>query len=629
MGADEEYLDNLLKSVTADLAGEEIKPEAETVAEEETFSVGDLLGEKEPFFVENEDGEEEEISIDDLIFGNDQPEEEIADGDTALDIDAMLKELNLLNDDMTVSETEPTVAEEEESTVSEPVEDVLAEPFYSKNLDEELDEINTLLEKADNNEAIDEDVLSMFASAGADLPNEDEPFDLMSEINSQNIAPEVEDKKAEKERKRKEKEAEKAAKKAAKLAAKEQKKVGKEEKSPIPTEEETATQTQDASEKEESAFDNFQEVDEFDDIEALLGSLNMDDLEFATAPVTNASSVAVSEPEQMLSMDEIRADEDTEVTAENQSGPEEKTGKKKEGIFKRFVDFLMEEDEEEEEVSSKKKKKAAEGTTSDEADTIGIKEKTKNGKKQSQSKSKNGKNGQDDDDNEEDAKKGKKKAKKPKKEKQPKSEMARKFKVVDDGKKIGKAGGFAIVLLAVSLFAVVMLSNIIFSPMLAKNRAEKAFKEQDYETCYQELSGWELSESESEMRDFARVVLKMERRLDAYEQYKGLRQKLDALDSLMRVVANYDEIYQEALNCGAEGEVEARYEIVIGLLSEEYGLSAKEAKAIAALDSDVEYTRYLTAVVAGKGFSGLDTEDGTLPGLLPEEEELPDTKFSE
>lgn len=652
MGADEEYLDNLLKSVTTDLAEEDIdngdnvpltenmlaeeaisveeaisaeesifteeSPFVEDFSEEETFSVESLLAEQEPFFVEKE-----------------EDEDELADGDTPLDIDAMLKELNLLDDNLADAPSEPVVTEEEENATAEKV-DVFAEPFYSNDLDEELDEINDLLEKADNNEAIDENMLNMFAAANASLP-EEEPFDLMNEINGQNMSSEQDNKKSEKERKRKEKEAEKAAKKVAKLAAKEQKKSKKQDESGVSDEmiENAATdkisvESQNTVADEESAFGNFQEVEEFDDIEALLGSLNMEDLEFATAPIDTPSNGKKAEPEPMLSMDDFRADEESEENTESRKDNESKgEPKKKEGLFKRFVDFLMEDDDDEEEVSSKKKKKEVKEVDANAEESIDIKEMEKRGKKAAKAKVKNGKKGQDDDDEVED-KKGKKKSKKPKKVKEPQSEMAKKFKVVDDGKKIGKAGGLAVVLLAASVFAVVMLSNIIFSPMLAKARAEQAFKEQDYEACYQEFYGWKLNESEAQIREFSRVVLKMERRIDAYEQYRDLRQKLNALDSLMRAVQNYDEIYQEALNCGAEGEVEARYDIIIGILSQEYGLGEKDAKAIAALNSDVEYTKYLTAIIEGKKISGVgDDNEEALSGLLPEEEELPDTKFSE
>ena len=629
MGADEEYLDNLLKSVTAGLEEdsigeipEEEQPDEIAVTEEEevaeeTFSVEDLLAEQEPFYVEKEE------------------EEELADGDTPLDIDAMLKELNLLDDELTVPSSEPVIKEEEENTTTETV-DVFAEPFYSNDLDEELNEINELLEKADNDEAIDEGMLNMFAAANASMPDE-EPFDLMSEINGQDVAAVTDNKKNDKERKRKEKEAEKAAKKAAKLAAKEQKKTNKEKGTDVSDEIAVNIETVDDSVEPqnsiadgESAFGDFQEVEEFDDIEALLGSLNMEDLEFATTPIEIPGNAKKAEPEPMLSMDDLRFDEDNEEPEESQTTNEvKKEPKKKEGLFKRFVDFLMEEDDDEEETNTKKKKKETKAVDVNAEESVDIKELEKRGKKAAKTKAKNGKKDQDDGDDVED-KKGKKKGKKLKKVKEPQSEMAKKFKLVDDGKKIGKAGGLAVVLLAASVFAVVMLSNIIFSPMLAKGRAEKAFKDQDYETCYQEFSGWELNENETKMKEFSRVVLKMERRLDAYEQYRELRQKLDALDSLMRAVHNYDEIYQEALNCGAEVEVEARYDIIIGILSEEYGLGEKEAKAIAAVNSDVEYTRYLTAIIEGKKISGVgDDNEEALPGLLPEEEELPDTKFSE
>ncbi len=636
MGTDEEYLDSLLRSVTADLTNEEQKIEDDNISEDEMLSINDLFETQESFFAENEDGEPEEVSIEDFILGNDTTEREIADGDTALDIDAMLKELNLLDDDMNVQGVETEI---EEST------DIGTEPFFASDIDNEVDEINQLLEKADNNEAISDDIFSLFTTPDDIEMREEEPFDLMAEINNQENMPVVVDKKAEKERKRKEKAAAKEAAKEAKKIAKAQKKSQKvketvdasetlEELEFVESEEEsenvTLKNTQQFTVSEENDFGNFQEVEGFDDIESLLSSFNMEELQIQATPVETKETF--SEPDNILSMDNLKFDDDVESgTDKIQEKPKDGGEEKKTGWFKRFIDFLMEEDEEDEadENGGKKKENSVQTVDVEMGDSAIINELEKRGKKATKNKKSNPKKMALDDDEAE----GKKatKGKKIKKKKAPETGMAKRYKLVDpEEKKIGKAGGIAIVLLAASVFAVVFLINIVFTPILAKYRAEKAFKEQDYKTCYQEFYGWELNEKEQNMVDVSRVVLKMERRLEAYEQYKGLRQKIEALDSLMRAVQNYDEIYQEALNCGAEGEVEVRYNVIISILAEEYGLSEKDAKAIADVKSDIEYTRYLDAII--KGEIDAKPENGNqeeIPGLLPEEEELPDSKFSD
>ncbi|MBQ7956269.1 MAG: hypothetical protein IJ282_11040 [Lachnospiraceae bacterium] len=705
MGADEEYLDNLLKSVTGELPQkktEEIEVETEEVFETEelpeteevpvTEEVTEAALFAEPSFVE----EAESVTdlIQDVVLESDieqndfsgaeetveettEEEPEVTKGeDSVLDIDAMLKELNLLDVDF----QEPNlinvsgentdleenvvpdqvfvdhVAELSEEEISRMLENGQETSLETSDMsgfldslaveDSDVAEINELLEKADNNEAVSEDVLALYSAVSANAESA-----LTSGDNA------ASDKKAEKEKKRKEKAQQKAAKKAAKLEAKAQKKMAKKAASAVPAisgadeeqanAQDTGDQNQGTNEnlepvlsEDNSTFEEYQEVDDMSDIQSLLGSLNLDELQFEAAPAENISDfdkkAGDDEPFAFaMDIDELQdmdiPSKPSETKGKNEKSRKEKKQKesasKEGGFFKKFFNMLFEEDEDEEEKTAK-----TGGSADINAENNAIMEELDKEDKKA-AKKKQGKNskkkGKDSDDFEEED--GKKKDKKPKKKKEPKVPKE-KFRPVDDGKpgkKIAKGGVIAVVILAASVFAVIFLSNIIFSPFLGKQRAKKAFEQQNYEAAYQEFAGWNLNEEETKMRDFSAVVLKMDRRITAYEQYRSLRKKLEALDSLMRAVKHYEEIYQEALNCGAESEVEVRYEEIIGILASEYQLSEKEAKAIAGLNNDVEYTRYLTAVIAGKSISDLEDTSEELPGLLPEEEELPDINFSE
>ena len=73
----------------------------------------------------------------------------------------------------------------------------------------------------------------------------------------------------------------------------------------------------------------------------------------------------------------------------------------------------------------------------------------------------------------------------------------------------------------------------------------------------------------------------------------------------------------------------APFFVILGLMCMDIPVTfEKDAKFIALLSDDVEYTRYLTAVIEGETISGPNDET-ELPNFLPEEGELPDTNFSE
>lgn len=574
MTTDEEYLNNLLRSVTAGLEIDGLEDESEVP-------------------LKNEESLEEEES-----FGNEEPlEEEVSSGN----------EVSL---------------EDEES--------MEAGANASSDFEANLDEISSLLKNAEISGSMDDFLKFTDVSELEDIPNlsdmrnvseeqeeessspMDEPFFVGEDTESTEIPFEKEPEESEKEKKKREKEEAKTAKREAKKAQKEAKKaevaekkaqrknqkgVGKEEAEGA---QETWNETGAEPDSGAEALEEFQEVNEFDDIGALFESMN-------------AENFGLEETQKQETNGGTDVGENAEVTLE------ETVSKEKKSLLKRFVDFLMEEDEEEEVKS----------------DTEEDGEKKEEGKKEKKKKQKDKKKAKGDKEGDEEGEKqenkqNKKKEKKEKKKKtpSPETEIESRLEERADGKKIGKNSIIAAILLAGSLFAVIMLSNSIFSPILAKQRAQEAFKQQDYETCYQELFGWKLNSGEKNMQAYCLVVLKLERRLDAYKQYKELRLKKEALDALLKAVQNYDDIYQEALNCGAEKDVEDRYLKITAILEEEYGLTEKEARRIVALSSDEEYTRCLNGVIKGNFDFNFRVEE-ELPELLPEEEELPDTNFFE
>ncbi|MDE5680527.1 MAG: hypothetical protein K2I01_08915, partial [Lachnospiraceae bacterium] len=170
---------------------------------------------------------------------------------------------------------------------------------------------------------------------------------------------------------------------------------------------------------------------------------------------------------------------------------------------------------------------------------------------------------------------------------------------------------------------------------LRMQSARDAFEQRDYMTCYEEMYGMDLNEEEEIMFRHAEIVLKMQRRITIYEKYMGEGRELDALDSLMQAVADYDDMYAKAQECGAGPEVAGLYDRVIQILADNYGVDQDAARAIALCQSNVDYTRYLTALIAGTGVSvggnqgGIALPDEELQDVLPVEEELDQPGFAD
>ena len=311
---------------------------------------------------------------------------------------------------------------------------------------------------------------------------------------------------------------------------------------------------------------------------------------------------------------------------------------KKPGFFKRLLAFFTEEATPEEEPQKDENEEVlAELDKEDKTAEQDKKKKKENKKKDKPAKGKgakkNAKAGNvEDDDEEEDGKpekgKGKGKAKKASKKKKEKPEVPEQEEKASKG--YTKKNIILVCLFSAAVFAVLYLSISYVAPGYAKKNAVTAFENQDYLTCYEILYGQNLTEREQQLFTFSNMVLRMQKKISDYDKYVEAGENLYALDSLMQAVEEYEETQEEALACGADGEMLKLYREVLTILLENYGLDEEGVRGIAFCDNKVEYTRMLDTLINGgtvdiKEEPATDAED--LPDLLPEEEETDDTEF--
>ncbi len=311
---------------------------------------------------------------------------------------------------------------------------------------------------------------------------------------------------------------------------------------------------------------------------------------------------------------------------------------KKPGFFKRLLAFFTEEATPEEEPQKDENEEVlAELDKEDKTAEQDKKKKKENKKKDKPAKGKGAKKNAkvgnvEDGDEEEDGKpekgKGKGKAKKASKKKKEKPEVPEQEEKASKG--YTKKNIILVCLFSAAVFAVLYLSISYVAPGYAKKNAVTAFENQDYLTCYEILYGQNLTEREQQLFTFSNMVLRMQKKISDYDKYVEAGENLYALDSLMQAVEEYEETQEEALACGADGEMLKLYREVLTILLENYGLDEEGVRGIAFCDNKVEYTRMLDTLINGgtvdiKEEPATDTED--LPDLLPEEEETDDTEF--
>ncbi len=301
-----------------------------------------------------------------------------------------------------------------------------------------------------------------------------------------------------------------------------------------------------------------------------------------------------------------------------ESGEGEET-EKKPNFFTKLIAFLTETDEDEEE-------EAKEGLEpSDENKSILEElEKEDKKKKKKKDKGKKGKEEDGDDEGEEGKQKGKKEKKeKKKKEKKEKNAAADTLETepARPAKKVSKKSVAVIAGLCITLLAMIIVFCSIVPAFFDKKSARDAYYQSDYARAYELLYGKKLDNSDTIIYNQSKIIVEMNRKLEAYHNYLAIGEGVRALDALMMGIQRYPDIMLDAEEYHVTQEVNAIYETMLNILNDKYGITEHMAQVIIDYD-DVTYTRKLESVVNGTPFTNPYAEDRTSTDVLPEEQDF-------
>lgn len=504
---------------------------------------------------------------------------------------------------------------------------------FQKAGSSDLQEIEELLQKADQKEVLE--------GADVGLESEDPAGKLLEEIEragETSVAGEALNSKQVKDLEKKRlKEEKKAAREAAKAEKKEKRRAKKGKKEQHP---QTGQEISGAGPKEIKEYDVVADRDLLDNIVTQAGKIERkepprqegageaaDLMEIAAALEAERDvdpSQEVPYEEEYAAADVSDADsgilalelDEVDNYIPDITANAEKEGKaKKQGMFSRFFAFLMEEDEEPEnedlpisdenqEIIREMDKEEAEKAKKKVQKKVQKKEKKKAAEKKKEKPPK------------------KAKPPKPKKEKKPKEEEPYL------GKKLTFKKMLPILLLGVTVGAATFLFVYLAADYSNKQIAKEAYAAGDYQTCYVNLYGKKRNEDEEMMYGKSESILYIQ---IWYEEYLRLEEEgggAKALDCLIRVVNDFPALYENAFRWGAETEVNQVYTLMLDALSGKYGVSETQAREIAALKSDIAYTRAVMAL-AGEGGFGEENDMADSEGQQPSEEDSQETQPDE
>ena len=480
-------------------------------------------------------------------------------------------------------------------------------------------EIGDLLNKSDNNEAVDPGIKALLnGTDDGEAPN------VLGE-NEEAEAPV--DKAAERKRlKEEKKEAKRKAREEKKEARRKAKEAKKAKKNASGVSEENAT----SSENAENA--------DMSDVDALLAGAAEAAAEVKAAALTSEASTApievpadnseVDEADSLLAeimgnplseedlydalsdspekSEDTPADEPVSIPADELDSLLEKEAnekKPKKGLIARIIDLLTETDEDEEGEGAEIKLSEENAEVLEQLEAEDGEGKKGKKKKKKKDKGKKADDAGGDEEGEEGEGGGKKeKKKKPKKEKKPKNEEPEK-----PSKKLNKKKVISIFALCATILVAVLIVSNLLGAHAVKQEAREAYSVGDYQTAYQDLFGQDLNESDEIIFKKSECILRI--RL-WYREYELLRDESEvkALDSLIQSVSRYPGLYESAVKWQCLEEVEPVYNQIVEALYNDFGLTEEEAREIAMIKKDVDYTRAVYDVVNGLHGQSQDEE---------------------
>ena len=198
-----------------------------------------------------------------------------------------------------------------------------------------------------------------------------------------------------------------------------------------------------------------------------------------------------------------------------------------------------------------------------------------------------------------------KKEKKEKKPKEPKPKKPRKEKKPKDvgprEKLLPKGPVIVIWVLALSVFALVMIGNTLLTNSNTARAAQQSFDSGDYVGSYEALAGAKVSAGEEELYEQAKTLAGVQAELNAYYPMMEVRKFDLALDCLVRTIGRADLHMADAEEWGVTTQMNAIVAEASQQLQDQFNVTVEQARELYAIDDRDDYSLALDEILKGLG----------------------------
>lgn len=168
----------------------------------------------------------------------------------------------------------------------------------------------------------------------------------------------------------------------------------------------------------------------------------------------------------------------------------------------------------------------------------------------------------------------------------------------DNSEKISKAGiSFALIFCCLIAVFIIVGTNL-YTYSLNINKAKTDFERQRYTDAYNNIYGYKVKTSDMDLYNKIMTVMYVNKQLNSFYNYSSLNKQPEALDSLLKGLARYEEVIDKAISLGVKEDIDSVKSQIIVELEGKYNIKEKEALAIIYTDDKDEYTQYIQKAVA-------------------------------
>lgn len=272
--------------------------------------------------------------------------------------------------------------------------------------------------------------------------------------------------------------------------------------------------------------------------------------------------------------------------------PKKKKKEKKKGAFSKFLNALFGDDDDEPSNKKVAEEGSLESLTDENLEILRELDSTEKGETKKAKKEKKKKK---------EKKEKAPKPPKPKKEKKPKPPKEKKPKEPDLSPPLPKKPVILITVMAASILLLIMLGGNFVGYSGGVSEAKEKYRNGDYVAAYSAIAGLDVKEKDEELYQQCAIMAMIQEQYDSYVALMDAGQYAMALDSLIRGIGRYDKFYERAEEYGIlmeYGKMESQIE---QMLESQFSVTPEQARELYGLRRREEYSIGLRQVLENLG----------------------------